>query len=120
MNVADQHFVHVEQKPGVVRVMQFRGVSVPRKGEVMRLSSPSQSIEGEWVVTDVKWIVTNQAHGTSKYTSSAQAEVWVRPSGVIKPRRLFSSSTSRLPGKIFLLALVVLLAAAAVITATTP
>jgi hypothetical protein len=83
-----EHFIHVEQKPGVTRVMQFRGVSVPRVGEVMKLSSPNQQIEGEWEVIDVKWIVTNRAHGTSKYTSEAQAEVWVRrPAPSPKGRR---------------------------------
>lgn len=72
-----EHFIHVHADDGV-KVMSFKGVSVPRVGESMKLKSPQQKIDGEWVVYSVLWMVTNRNQGTQKFSTEAQAEVWVR------------------------------------------
>jgi hypothetical protein len=76
-----EHFVHVRVDPKTVKVMSFKGLAIPRVDDVMRLASPAQNIDGEWLVTDVKWVITNRAQGTTMYASEAQAEVWVKPAG---------------------------------------
>ena len=77
--MAAEHFIHVHVDPKTVKVMSFRGLTVPRVDDVVRLTSPAQNIDGEWRVIDVKWIITNREQGTTRYTSEAQAEVWVQP-----------------------------------------